>query len=135
MEPDEDPFAGCIREVHEETGLAIEAPLLRAFWVVIGRTTGQIWILFTFVAPAPKGELVASDEGDLAWVALDRLDELPVMPDTRLVLPHLLATSDLLTIREELETDDIDSMSRLEITAPDSQSSILFDRPASRPLS
>jgi 8-oxo-dGTP diphosphatase len=129
LEPGEDPFAGCIREVREETGLIIDFPALRALWVVTARDTGQIWILFTFTSGVPEGELVASDEGDVEWVSLNRLDELPVMPDTRLVLPHVLAAADVLTIREELETEDIDSMTRLEILAPVSRVAILFSRP------
>jgi 8-oxo-dGTP diphosphatase len=130
VEAGEDPFAGCIREVREETGLAIDSPRLRALWVVTARDTGQIWILFTFTAEVPQGELVASDEGDVEWVGLDRLDELPVMPDTRLVLPHVLSAADVLTIREELETEAIDSMTRLEILAPISHARTLFSRPA-----
>jgi len=129
VEDGEDPFAGCIREVREETGLTIDTPHLRALWVVTARDTGQIWILFTFTAEAPEGELVASDEGDVEWTELDRLDELPVMPDTRLVLPHVLWASEVLTIREELETDDIDSMTRLEILAPPVAAAVLFPRP------
>ncbi len=126
VEPHEDPFAGCVREVREETGLTIETPRLRALWVVTARSTGQIWILYTFTAAAPQGDLIASDEGDVEWVGLDRLDELPVMPDTRLVLPHVLAAADVLTIREELETEDIDSMTDLEILAPEPYVSALF---------
>jgi 8-oxo-dGTP pyrophosphatase MutT (NUDIX family) len=126
VEAGEDPFAGCIREVREETGLVIGSPALRALWVVTARDSGQIWILFTFTAAVPEGELVTSDEGDVEWVSLDRLDELRVMPDTRLVLPHVLATSGVLTIREEMETEDIDSMTRLEILSPPSSAGILF---------
>lgn len=128
LEPGEDPFAGCIREVHEETGLTIDPPHLRAVWFVVARDTGHIWILYTFTAAAPSGELVASDEGDLAWVELDGLEDVAVMPDTRIVLPHVLAAADVLTIREDMETEDIDSMSRIEILGPAAYASVLFAR-------
>lgn len=132
VEPDEDPVAGCIREVREETGLTIDAPRLRAFWLVTARDTGQIWILYTFTAAVPAGEPVASDEGDVEWVGFDRLDGLPIMPDTRLVLPYVLSATDVLTIREELEAEDIDSMTRLEILSPASYASVLFPSPPSK---
>lgn len=128
VEPGEDPFAACIREIAEETGLAVPLPVLRAVWVVVARDTGQIWMLYTFTAPVPAGEPVASDEGDLEWVDLDRLDDLPVMPDTKLVLPHVLAASDVLAIREDLDSEDIDSMARLEIIGPPAHRAVLFQR-------
>lgn len=128
VEPGEDPVAAVIREVSEETGLTVEAPEFRAVWVVVARDTGQIWMLYTFTAPVPSGEPVASDEGDLEWVDLDRLDDLPVMPDTRLVLPHVLAASDVLAIREELDSEDISSMTRLEIIGPPAHRAVLFQR-------
>lgn len=128
LEAGEDPFTACRREVKEETGLDILAPQLRALLTVTVRSTGFLWVLFTFTADTPGGTPVVSAEGELAWVPIDRVHTLPVVPDLPVILPHILAAPEVLIIRSELDTEDAPSMHRVEIVGPSSQAAVLYTR-------
>ena len=128
MNPGEDPYAGCTREVLEEAGLRIDHPLLRAVLVISVKSTGDLWVLFTFTAAAPPEEPVASEEGELRWVELTALGTLPVLPDLPLLLPHVLSATEVLTIRLDLDNDDAASLVRAEIVGPADQAKVLFER-------
>ncbi|OLC31751.1 MAG: hypothetical protein AUH31_02020 [Armatimonadetes bacterium 13_1_40CM_64_14] len=124
----EDPYAACIREVAEETGLHIDHPLLRAVIVISVKSTGELWVLFTFTAaPTTPEEPVASEEGELRWIELAALQTLPVLPDLPLLLPHVLSTTEVLTIRLDLNNDDATSLVRAEIVGPADQAKVLFE--------
>jgi 8-oxo-dGTP diphosphatase len=128
LNPGEDPYAACIREVSEESGLRIDHPVLRAVLVIAVKSTGDLWVLFTFTAPAPPEEPVASEEGELRWIELDGLGTLPVLPDLPLLLPHILSTKEVLTIRLDLKNEDASSMVRAEIVGPADQAKVLFEQ-------
>jgi 8-oxo-dGTP diphosphatase len=113
VEPNEDPYEACLREVREETGLALSHARLRAVLTVIARDTGTQWLLFTFVAdrppaaPAPPSE----DEGQLRWVPLADVPSLPVVSDIPVILPYLWsAEPGVLMAKIDCATDDADSM-------------------------
>jgi 8-oxo-dGTP diphosphatase len=114
IEPGEDPFAACIREVREETGLEISAARLRGLLVVTVRETGDLWVIYVFRAAAPAGETIASDEGDLRWVDPDEMRSLPTPADLPLILPRLRDEGDVAVVRLEYETE-IATPSRIEI--------------------
>jgi 8-oxo-dGTP diphosphatase len=128
LNPGEDPYAACIREVSEESGLRVDHPVLRAVLVIAVKSTGDLWVLFTFTAPAPPEEPVASEEGELRWIELDALGTLPVLPDLPLLLPHILSTKEVLTIRLDLKNEDASSMVRAEIVGPADQARVLFEQ-------
>lgn len=128
LEPGEDPYAACRREVKEETGLNVPAPQLRALLIITVRSTGHLWVLFLFTADAPGGTPVASAEGELAWVPMNRLTTLPVIPDLPLILPHVFAAPEVLVIRSELDTEDTDTMRLMEIVGPASHTAVLYQR-------
>jgi 8-oxo-dGTP pyrophosphatase MutT (NUDIX family) len=111
MEPGEDPYAACIREVREETGLAIAGPLLRVLLVVTVRRTGDLWVIYVFRAAAPPGAVVASDEGELRWVSVGDLPALQAPEDLPVILPRLLQPEDssaggVAVVRLDYETED-----------------------------
>lgn len=113
IEPHEDPYEACLREVHEETGIRIVGPVLRAVLTVITRTTQAQWLLFAFVAARPSGspDPVQTDEGDLRWVPVAEISTLPVVSDIPLMLPHLLSpTSGVLMGKIHCDNDDADSI-------------------------
>ena len=108
IEPGEDPFAACIREVGEETALSISAPVLRVLLVVTVRETGELWVIYVFHAPAPAGEPAASDEGELEWVGATELPHRRTPADFPLILPRLRGTAGrggVAVIRLEYETE------------------------------
>jgi 8-oxo-dGTP pyrophosphatase MutT (NUDIX family) len=114
--------------VSEEAGLRIDRPVLRAVLVISVKSTGDLWVIFTFTAPAPPQEPVASEEGELRWVERDALGTLPVLPDLPLLLPYVLSTREVLTIRLDLDNEDANSLMRAEIVGPADQAQVLFQR-------
>jgi 8-oxo-dGTP diphosphatase len=114
IEPGEDPFAACVREVREETGLAISRPILRALLVITVRETDEVWVIYVFHAPAPPGEVAASEEGDLRWVDADEILSLRTPADFPVILPRVLHGDDVSVVRLEYETTTGAPM-RLEI--------------------
>lgn len=106
LEPGEDPFAGCIREVREETGLTITDPRLRGVLVSTVKATGEVWIIYVFAAPAPEGPLVSSPEGDLEWVEADRIRSLRTPADLPVILPRILGEDGVMVARIDYATDD-----------------------------
>lgn len=112
VEPGEDPYDGCLREVREETGLDLPHARLRAIVTVNARDTGTQWFLFTFVADRPAGEPgpIADDEGELRWVRITEITDLPVVSDIPLLLPHLWSgESGVLMARIDCANDEADS--------------------------
>ncbi len=105
IEPGEDPFAACIREVHEETGLAITDPKLRVLLVITTRDTSELWIIYAFYAPAPAGDLAASEEGDLRWVDVDEVLSLRTPADLPVILPRILHGEDVTVVRFGYEAE------------------------------
>lgn len=105
LEDGEDPYAACLREIREETGLAVDRPVLRALLVVSVKSTGDLWVIFVFTAKAPGGDPVPSSEGDLEWVEIDRVAARSVPRDLPAILPRVFEDGDLYVTRLEYETD------------------------------
>jgi 8-oxo-dGTP diphosphatase len=113
IEPHEDPYEACLREVYEETGIRIDRPVLRAVLTVMTRTTHAQWLMFAFVAvrPAESPDPIQTDEGALRWVPVAEIPVLPVVSDIPLMLPHLLSpTTGVLMGKILADTDDADSI-------------------------
>ncbi len=118
LEPGEDPYAGCVREVAEETGFAIATPQLRALLVVSVRTPPALWIIFVFTAPAPGPHPRASGEGELAWVELADVPAVRMPPDLPMILPRLFTESEVLVVRAEYRAEDPTTLTHLEVVGP-----------------
>lgn len=113
IEPDEDPYEACLREVREETGFQLPAARLRAVLTVITQTTGAQWLLFVFVAdrPAETAGQITTNEGTLRWVPLADVASLPVVSDIPLILPHLFGPERGVLMGKLIsDTDDADSI-------------------------
>lgn len=89
LEPDEDVMAGMRREIQEEAGIHCETLKLRGTisWPGFGKQ-GEDWLGFIFLVTSFEGEPPPrNDEGDLAWVPLDGLADLPLWEGDRHFLP------------------------------------------------
>lgn len=89
LEPDEDVMAGMRREIREEAGIECESLQLRGTlsWPGFGKQ-GEDWLGFIFLVDRFRGEPPARNaEGDLHWVELARLGELPLWEGDRHFLP------------------------------------------------
>jgi 8-oxo-dGTP diphosphatase len=79
----ESPQETAIREIHEETGLIIQQPILRALQTSIDSYYPVHWMLYIFVARSFEGNLIESAEGLLQWHPVDIVPQLErPYPDT-----------------------------------------------------
>lgn len=87
----ESPDDCVIREIHEETGLTIVRPDLRAIVTVYDAAWPIHWLLFIYRAERFSGVLRPCDEGELRWIPLAELPGYP-RPEADLQhWPHILS--------------------------------------------
>ncbi|WP_179394197.1 NUDIX hydrolase [Lacticaseibacillus absianus] len=120
VDPGETPQAGALREVEEETGLALTPADLRPagvmHWHVNDKWLGDVWLFVARSATALPGAQMTR-EGVLATWSREWLlasDNLGIVPDLQPLLPHLLGG-------EQLEFDSWfadDLLQRLEVLGP-----------------
>jgi len=94
LRPGESPHECVIREVREETGLAIRAPRLRAVITQTAADPAERWMLFVFFVDDSRGRPREScKEGRLFWCPVrDLLRDKIVIPDAdRIFTPWLFA--------------------------------------------
>jgi 8-oxo-dGTP diphosphatase len=94
LEPGEDVLASARREVREETGLDVGGLSLRCVLHTAEAPPGEHQpgvLVFIFVGRTEQREVTSSPEGELRWVALDRLHTVHLLPDLRELLPRVLA--------------------------------------------
>ncbi|WP_262315587.1 NUDIX hydrolase [Lacticaseibacillus parakribbianus] len=100
VEPGETPLEGAVREVKEESGVALAladtVPAGLVHWHVDGKLEGDLYLYYAHT----KAAVAAQDtrEGLLATRPLDWLqapDNLGLVADLKALLPHVLAGEDL----------------------------------------
>ncbi len=123
LERDEDPLTGAIREVREETGLAVtQAQFCGVIHVDAGEQTGIL--VFVFRAEAASRQFTDSDEGTLEWVPRARVDSLPVVEDLLIVLARIFDDSRPLPFFAHSSYDSNDEL-LLRFAQPDEGHSII----------
>lgn len=89
LEPGESPEDCVVREVREEAGLMIKAPVLKGFLTFPGFAKDEDWYVFVFTASNFSGRLLESPEGNLAWIPDRDLLKLNLWDGDRIFLPLL----------------------------------------------
>lgn len=87
--PGETPEQCVIREVAEESGLALTNPLLRGVLTFPAFSANEDWYCFIFVAHKFSGHLIDSNEGVLAWIDDEKLFDLPLWEGDKIFLRWL----------------------------------------------
>jgi 8-oxo-dGTP diphosphatase len=85
----ETPEECVIREVYEESGLAIKNPLLRGFMTFPSFSKGEDWYVFIFTATEFDGLAQESAEGRLQWIDDRNLSSLNLWAGDRIFLKWL----------------------------------------------
>ncbi len=94
LERGEDPAAGALREIVEESGLRVHSLRLRSLHNIdTGAETGIILFVYTAIS---EGRALQQDgvEGQLQWIPRERLGELDLVEDLPQLLPRVLAMGD-----------------------------------------
>jgi 8-oxo-dGTP diphosphatase len=89
MEPDEDVASCMKREIREEAGIEVVRMTLRGTinWTGFG-PKGEDWLGFIFRIEEFSGTPYAkNEEGDLSWVPVSEMMELPMWDGDRYFLP------------------------------------------------
>lgn len=88
LDPGKSPEECVIREVQEESGLAIRAPRLHGLLTFAG-FKGDDWYVFVYTAEEFSGELAENEEGFLEWIPDAQLESLPLWPSDHIFFPWL----------------------------------------------
>jgi len=89
FEPGESPEDCVLREVREEAGLELKAPLLKGVLTFPDFAEGEDWYVFVFTASRFSGRLIDSDEGELNWIPDRDLLKLNLWEGDKVFLPLL----------------------------------------------
>ena len=95
LEPDESPTECAVREMREETGLEIEAPVLRGIMTEVSPRPDYQWITFIFTATQWSGALApAAGIGEFRWVRTPEVYALPIPPTDRIFFARVMRLAD-----------------------------------------
>ena len=89
MQPDEDIISCIKREVREEAGIECKEIILRGTinWTGFG-PHGESWLGFIFRIDRYSGTpFEKSEEGELSWFDISRLNDLPMWEGDKFFLP------------------------------------------------
>jgi 8-oxo-dGTP diphosphatase len=88
VDPYESPRAAALREVREETGLALDDVQFRGVLIETSPTAYN-WVSFVYSADVERFRPPECREGTLRWVAVDQLHDLPAPPTDRHIYEHV----------------------------------------------
>src|SRR5690625_2411741 len=95
MEQGETIKQSAVREFYEETNLHIKNPSLIGVFTISMYDDQEAfvrdWMMFTFVSHSYEGQLDEyCDEGELEWIPISAIDQLPMAEGGRAVFHHAL---------------------------------------------
>ncbi len=85
----ETPEECVVREVREESGLSVCRPVLHGILTFPAFDEVDDWYVFVYTADRFSGQLVDSPEGELAWIANEKIMDLNLWAGDRVFLPWL----------------------------------------------
>ncbi len=95
LERHEDPLAGALREVEEESGIRPTSLSLGAIYHIdAGNEKGVLILVFIGEAATRQLRPTHPEEGELRWLPRAELMNLDLVDDLRELLPRLFATPD-----------------------------------------
>ena len=106
FEDRESPEECLLREAKEETGLTLTRYRYRGLVTFVSdRWPTEYMHLFT--ADGFEGELISCDEGDLEWVDLDRIPDLPLWEGDQIFLGLLASEAPFFSLKLEYRGDSL----------------------------
>ncbi len=90
VETREDVMSAAKREVQEETGLLIDPLDLRAVVNIDAGDRNRGIMMFAFVGWTNNRQTVASPEGALQWISIDKICEYPLVEDLYWLIPRII---------------------------------------------
>lgn len=104
FEQGESPDECLLRETFEETGYTLTSYRLRGILTFISGT-GEDELMFLYTADGFTGEPVPCDEGELAWVPIDRIGDLELWEGDRAFLELLRKDAPFFTMKLTYDAD------------------------------
>jgi 8-oxo-dGTP diphosphatase len=89
IEPGEDILSAANREIYEETGL-ISNDLWLCATITIDTAQNPGIVLFVLRGYCQEGEFIPSEEGDLEWIQISLMSNLPMVEDLPILLSRIL---------------------------------------------
>ncbi len=105
LEADESPEECVLREIREETGLAVTGLRLRGILTFILPAWGNE-LTFLYTARTESEALPECAEGVLEWVPLEKVDALPLWEGDRVFLPLLRTRQDCFSLKLIYDGED-----------------------------
>lgn len=92
------------KEIFEETGLRVAGTKLKGV-IHITNFFGKNIILFVTLSKTDSNEVIASDEGELHWVDLDKLDQVNLIEDVKIIFDKLktMREGNIFTAKSEFD--------------------------------
>ena len=92
VEVDEDPLAGALREVYEESGLKVDNVRLKAVFLELRPVKGEPnnWLIFHFMGDYRGGKPQKTTEGELVWLTAEELKTEKLIAPIKMTIEHIL---------------------------------------------
>ena len=106
FEDGESPEECMCREALEETGLTLHAPRLRGIVTFVSNEWDNEY-MFLYTCTDFSGELIECNEGDLEWVPMERVPDLPIWQGDKIFLDLLCRDAPFFSLKLQYEGDDL----------------------------